>query len=99
MVTSMGSDFDLHPSRVEVKNPLIFTSMPLYAFMLRCSEIGGNLETFTALIFQVKVFWVVTPYSVVVGCQRFGGLYCFHLQGEGSGSDVSSRGLLCCDAV
>jgi len=28
---------------------------------------------------QVEVFWVVTPCSVVVGYQRFGGLSCLHL--------------------
>jgi len=30
-------------------------------------------------MFQVKVFWVVTPYSVAVGYQRFRGSYCVHL--------------------
>jgi len=29
---------------------------------------------------QVQVFWVVTPCSVVVGDQRFGGTWLFHLQ-------------------
>jgi hypothetical protein len=33
-------------------------------------------------MFQVEVFWDVTPYSVVVGYQRFGGPCCIHLQGE-----------------
>jgi hypothetical protein len=32
---------------------------------------------------QVMIFWVVTPCSDVVGCQRFGGPCCLHLQGEG----------------
>jgi len=31
--------------------------------------------------FQAEVFWVVTPCSVVVGYQRFGGPRCLHLQG------------------
>jgi hypothetical protein len=31
---------------------------------------------------QVDFFWVVTPCSVVVGYQRFGGPCCLHLQGE-----------------
>jgi hypothetical protein len=26
-------------------------------------------------------FWVVTPYVLADGCQRFGGTYCLHLQG------------------
>jgi len=30
---------------------------------------------------QVEVFWVVTPFGVVVGYQRFGEPCC-HLQGE-----------------
>jgi hypothetical protein len=39
-------------------------------------------ETFTAVMLQVEVFWVVTQCSVVVGKQRFGGPCCFHLEGE-----------------
>jgi hypothetical protein len=35
-------------------------------------------------MFQVEVFWVVTPCSVVVGYQRFGVPCCLHLQGENS---------------
>jgi hypothetical protein len=31
---------------------------------------------------QVEVFWVVMPYSVVVGYQRFKGPCYLHLQGE-----------------
>jgi hypothetical protein len=31
---------------------------------------------------QVEVFRDVTSYSVAVRYQRFGGLCCFHLQGE-----------------
>jgi hypothetical protein len=41
-----------------------------------------------AVIFQVQVFWVVTPCSVVVGYQRFAGLRCLHLQGDGSSTDL-----------
>jgi len=33
-------------------------------------------------MFHVEVFWVVTPYRVVVGYQRFGGPCCLHLHGE-----------------
>jgi hypothetical protein len=40
-------------------------------------------QNFTQLLMmQVEVFWVVTPYSVVVGYQRFRGPCCLHLQGE-----------------
>jgi len=41
-----------------------------------------NFGAFAAVMFQVDVFWVVTPCSVVVECQRFGGLCCFLLRGE-----------------
>jgi hypothetical protein len=33
-------------------------------------------------VFQIEVFWLVTPCSVVVGYRRFGSPYCLHLQGE-----------------
>jgi hypothetical protein len=33
-----------------------------------------------AVMFQVQVFWIVTPCSVVVGYQRFGEPCCLHLQ-------------------
>jgi len=32
-------------------------------------------------MFQVEVFWVVTPCSFVVGYQSFGGPCCVHLLG------------------
>jgi hypothetical protein len=34
------------------------------------------------LLFEVKLFWVVMPRSIVVGYQRFRGLCCLHLQGK-----------------
>jgi len=34
---------------------------------------------------QAKIFWVVTPCSIVVGYQCFGGLFCLHLKGEVNG--------------
>jgi len=34
------------------------------------------------VMFQVKVFWVVTPCGIVVGYQRFRGPYCLHLHLE-----------------
>jgi hypothetical protein len=45
-------------------------------------------------IIQVKVSCIVTPRSVVAGCQRFGGPCCLHLQREDS-----SRNLLNCKPV
>jgi hypothetical protein len=41
----------------------------------------ASFEDFTAVMFHVEVFRVVT-YSVVVGDQRFRRPCCFHLQGE-----------------
>jgi hypothetical protein len=43
---------------------------------------SGSSEAFMALVFQIEVFWFVTPCSVVVGYQRFRGPYCHHLQDE-----------------
>jgi hypothetical protein len=34
----------------------------------------------TVVMFQVEVFWVVIPCSVMVGYQRFRGPCCLHLQ-------------------
>jgi hypothetical protein len=31
-----------------------------------------SIEAFTAVVFQVKVLWFVTPCSIVVGYERFG---------------------------
>jgi len=41
-----------------------------------------KFEVVTAVKIQVKVLRVVTPCSVDVGYQRFGGPCCFHFQGE-----------------
>jgi hypothetical protein len=30
---------------------------------------------------QIVVFWVMTPHSLVDGCQHFGRTYCLHLRG------------------
>jgi len=44
--------------------------------------LDAKFEVFTAIIIQVQVFCVVTPCSVVVGYQSFGGHRHIHLQGE-----------------
>jgi len=36
----------------------------------------------TVLRIEIDVLWVVTPCSVVVGYQRFGGPWCLRLQGD-----------------
>jgi len=38
-----------------------------------------SVEWKTICIFKVEVFWVVTLYSLMAGCQRFGGLCCLRL--------------------
>jgi hypothetical protein len=45
----------------------------------------ASFQAFKAVMFQVEVSWVITPCSVVVGYQDFGGPCCFHLQGEVAG--------------
>jgi hypothetical protein len=49
-------------------------------------HIHVRFQVLMALTIQVEVFWVVTPCSVVVGYQRFGGPFYLHLQG---GTSVS----------
>jgi len=39
----------------------------------------ARFEAFTAAIFEVEVFWAVTPCSVVVGFKRFRGPCCLRL--------------------
>jgi hypothetical protein len=41
-------------------------------------------EIFTAMKIPVEFFWLITPCSDVVWCQRFGGQCCSHLQGKES---------------
>jgi hypothetical protein len=57
---------------------LAWTPQPRF----RNRHTDGRFEAFTAVMFLVEVFWVVTPCSVVVGYQRFGGPSCLHLQGN-----------------
>jgi hypothetical protein len=55
-------------------------------------------KIFTAVKIQVDVIWVVTPCSVMVHYQRFGGPCCLHLQGEvsedGGSIDLWNVGIL-----
>jgi hypothetical protein len=57
--------------------------MTKYGWKNSCN--GASVEAFTAVMFQVEVFWIMTPCNVVVGYQRFGGPWCLHLQSEGGG--------------
>jgi len=40
----------------------------------------ANTEAFTAVMFQVEVFWVVTPCSNVVGYKCFRAPCCLHMK-------------------
>jgi len=44
--------------------------------ILNVCSLVARFETFTAVMFQGEVFWLMTPYSVVVGYQRFRGPCC-----------------------
>jgi hypothetical protein len=73
----------------------------------------ASFESFNVVMFQVEVFWIVTPCIVVVGYRRFRGPCCLHLLGCDAvhccristfqrsmlppSSEDSSRGLLGCD--
>jgi len=66
-----------------------------FKFMMECSvviymNIVVSFEAFPAVMFQVKVFWVVTPCSVIVGYQHFRSPCCLHLQGEVAGMGENS---------
>jgi hypothetical protein len=39
-----------------------------------------EFEGLTTTKIYIAVFWVMTPCSLVGGCQRFGGTHCLHLQ-------------------
>jgi hypothetical protein len=45
-------------------------------------QFDASFEAFTAVMFQVTVFWVVATCSVMLGYQHFRGPCCPHLQGE-----------------
>jgi len=48
-----------------------------YAFFLQSAQ--SEIQGFHDSEVQVKVFWVVMPYSVAVKYHCFGGLCCLHL--------------------
>jgi hypothetical protein len=45
------------------------------------AKVKVSFEAFTAVMFHVEVFWVLTPYDGVIGYQRFRGP-CFTLKME-----------------
>jgi hypothetical protein len=51
-----------------------------------------EIEVFAAVKITTIVFWVMTPCSLVGGHQRFGGIYCLHLQVDGC--SISSKVLV-----
>jgi len=54
-------------------NLLHFTILTKKVICINHKILDASFEFFTAVIFQVEVFWMVTPCSVVIGYQRFGG--------------------------
>jgi hypothetical protein len=60
-------------SQEEIKSGLNFGNASCYEDQNRA------LGTLTAVKIQINVFWVVTPCSVVVGYQGFGGPCCLHI--------------------
>jgi hypothetical protein len=61
------------------------SSRGLLGFVTNVSEVhaaSSSPERNFKVLKRLMVFWVVTPYSVVVGYQCFGSPCCFHLQGE-----------------
>jgi hypothetical protein len=61
-------------------------SVWIWSFLCTSSFSDESFEVFTAVMFQVEVFWAVTPCNVVVGYQPFRGQCYPHLQGEVTGS-------------
>jgi hypothetical protein len=81
------------PSSAKVKNWCSCTFTSQYVFMVWCLiKQDTSFETSAAVMFQVEVLWVVTPYSVVVGYHRFRCPFCLHLQGEVT-SETSLHGV------
>jgi len=66
-----------------IQTPLYMTDC-FYRTSLNTEQMkNAKFEIFTAKI-QVQVLWVVTPCSIVVGYQRFGGYCCFRLHPQHS---------------
>jgi hypothetical protein len=70
----------LHVLIVDIDTEMFISSCLRWEFVHSKQLI--RFEVFTTIEIQVQFFWVVTPCSVVVGYQRFGGPCCLHLQGE-----------------
>jgi hypothetical protein len=71
-----------------VQTSLLIWQYLLYVYEVILEMMGDNycksFKAFMVMMFQVEIFWVVTPCNVVVGYQCFRGPYCFYIQGEGS---------------
>jgi hypothetical protein len=61
---------------------------------------GARFEVLTAMKILVEILQAVTPCSVLVGYQRFGGPLCLHLQGEVKIEAIrSSEALVSCSSI
>jgi hypothetical protein len=68
-------------------NSFIYNSTPISTpvFLMRVLRLSRRV------MFQVQVFWVVTPRSVVVGCQSFRYTCSLHFQGEAKAVPLKRR--------
>jgi hypothetical protein len=50
--------------------------------MYNCVKFEGRSEVSMVVKIQVRLLWIVMPYSVAAGYQCCGGSCCLHLQGS-----------------
>jgi len=62
--------FDVTGNYIRFSISFIVLSYAFFKCVSKKYGIHVNFEAFTAVIFQVEVFWVVTPCSAVVGYQH-----------------------------
>jgi hypothetical protein len=69
---------------VPVTPHYIFNTFTAMGILMETLPASASFEVFTAVMFQVKVFWVMMPCSVVVGYHHFRGPCCLCFEGEGA---------------
>jgi hypothetical protein len=72
----MVSECSLPCSQESATDPILSQLNPVHVLTLHLLKNHSNItifEAFTAVMFQVEVFWVVMPCGVVVGYQRYRG--------------------------
>jgi hypothetical protein len=58
----------------------VFEYRPADRPLIQTITTDAGFEVFTAMRTHIRVFWVVTPCTVVVGYQRLRGPYCLHFR-------------------